>query len=61
MERDGERTIEAAADGRRLDVLLSETSGLSRSRVAALMEEGFCTLNGRTCRKARGSSATAGN
>ena len=52
MERDGERTIEAAADGRRLDVLLSETSGLSRSRVAALMEEGFCTLNGRTCRKA---------
>ena len=52
MKRDGERTIEAAADGRRLDVLLSETSGLSRSRVAALMEEGFCTLNGRTCRKA---------
>ena len=29
------------ADGRRLDVLLSETSGLSRSRVAALMEQGF--------------------
>ena len=28
------------ADGRRLDVLLSEQSGLTRSRVATLMEEG---------------------
>ena len=30
------------SDGRRLDVLLSEETGLSRSRVAALMEEGLC-------------------
>ena len=30
------------SDGRRLDVLLSEETGLSRSRVASLMEEGLC-------------------
>ncbi len=40
------------SDGRRLDVLLSETAGLSRSRVAALMEEGLCVSAGKTCRKA---------
>ena len=34
------------ADGRRLDVLLSEQSGLTRSRVATLMEEGQVTLDG---------------
>ena len=33
------------ADGRRLDVLLSEQSGLTRSRVASLMEEGLCTVD----------------
>lgn len=34
------------ADSRRLDVLLSEQSGLTRSRVATLMEEGQVTLDG---------------
>ena len=40
------------SDGRRLDVLLSETTGLSRSRVAALMEEGLCVSGGKEIRKA---------
>ncbi len=40
------------ADGRRLDVLLSEGSGLTRSRVAALMEEGRVTVDGQTVTKA---------
>ncbi len=40
------------SDGRRLDVLLSEQTGLSRSRVAALMEEGLCVSGGKKCRKA---------
>ena len=39
-------------DGRRADVLLSEISGLSRSRVSSLMAEGCCLLAGRECRKA---------
>lgn len=40
------------ADGRRLDVLLAETSGLSRSRVAALLAEGRCAVDGREETKA---------
>ena len=40
------------ADGRRLDVLLSEQSGLTRSRVATLMEEGNVTVDGQTVTKA---------
>lgn len=40
------------SDGRRLDVLLSEATGLSRSRVASLMEEGLCLSGGKECRKA---------
>ncbi len=40
------------ADGRRLDVLLSEASGLSRSRIASLMEEGNVTLDGVAVTKA---------
>ena len=40
------------ADGRRLDVLLSEQSGLTRSRVAALMEEGHVTVDGMPVTKA---------
>lgn len=40
------------SDGRRLDVLLSEATGLSRSRVAALMEEGLCAAGGKTVQKA---------
>ena len=42
----------AVSDGRRPDILLSEVSGLSRSRVAALMEEGLCTCAGKEIRKA---------
>ena len=42
----------AVSDGRRLDVLLSEATGLSRSRVAALMEEGLCAAGGKEIRKA---------
>ena len=40
------------SDGRRLDVLLSEATGLSRSRVASLMEEGFCVSAGKAYLKA---------
>ena len=42
----------AVSDGRRLDVMLSEVTGLSRSRVAALMEEGLCVSCGTVFRKA---------
>ena len=41
-----------SSDGRRRDVLLSEATGLSRSRVASLMEDGLCVSNGKECRKA---------
>ena len=44
--------IECLADGRRLDVQLAEASGLTRSRVAALMAEGQVTVDGRTETKA---------
>ena len=47
------------ADGRRLDVLLSEQSGLTRSRVATLMEEGRVTVEGQVVTKA-GLKAKAG-
>ena len=47
------------ADGRRLDVLLSEQSGLTRSRVATLMEEGRVTVDGVAVTKA-GLKAKAG-
>ena len=46
------QTVECLTDGRRLDVLLSEASGLSRSRVAALMAEGCCAVDGAECVKA---------
>ena len=49
----------AMGDGQRADVLLSAASGLSRSRVAALMAEGCCTLSGRMCTKA-GTRAAPG-
>jgi len=49
----------AVSDGRRLDVLLSEATGLSRSRIAALMEEGLCVSGDKTCRKA-GTKLPAG-
>ena len=47
------------ADGRRLDVFLSEQSGLTRSRVATLMEEGHVTVDGQAVTKA-GLMAKAG-
>ena len=47
-----EKTWHILSDGRRLDVLLSEVTGLSRSRAAALMEEGYCVSEGVPCRKA---------
>ncbi len=40
------------ADGRRLDVLLSEQSGLTRSRVSSLMDEGHVTVEGQVVTKA---------
>lgn len=47
-----EQKIVVAGDGRRIDVLLAEAGGLTRSRVATLMEEGLCTVDGRIERKA---------
>ena len=47
-----DQVIRVPGDGRRLDVQLSEVSGLSRSRVAALMEAGYCLVDGEPCRKA---------
>lgn len=40
------------ADGRRLDVLLAEQTGLTRSRIAALMAEGHVTADGQPVSKA---------
>ncbi len=47
-----EKAFHLVSDGRRLDVQLSEAAGVSRSRAAALMEEGYCLLAGEPCRKA---------
>ncbi len=47
-----ERTVEAAGDGRRLDVLLAEASGLTRSRVDSLIADGLCAVDGRPVLKA---------
>ena len=41
-----EKVFQLESDGRRLDVQLSEAAGISRSRAAALMEEGYCLLEG---------------
>ena len=54
-----EKEIRLVSDGRRLDVQLSESAGISRSRAAALMEEGCCLLDGAPCRKA-GTKPPAG-
>ena len=51
MDIQKETLFEGTADGRRLDVMLSELSGLTRSRVASLMEEGLCTVEGRAEKK----------
>ena len=47
-----ETQYKVLSDGRRLDVLLSEATGLSRSRVASLMEDGLCVSGGKEIRKA---------
>ena len=54
-----EKVFQLESDGRRLDVQLSEAAGISRSRAAALMEEGYCLLAGTPCRKA-GTKPPAG-
>lgn len=46
MEIQKETRFNAVADGRRLDVLLAEVSGLTRSRVAGLIADGRCTVEG---------------
>ena len=47
MEIQQGKRYEALGDGTsRADVLLATASGLSRSRVATLMEQGCCTLQG---------------
>ena len=51
--------IQILSDGRRLDIQLSEASGLTRSRVASLMEEGCCRIGEAECRKA-GTKPAAG-
>ena len=51
--------FECMGVGRRIDVVLAEVSGLTRSRVATLMEEGLCTVDGRIERKA-GAKPKAG-
>ncbi len=47
-----EKTIRTSGDGRRLDVLLADASGLTRSRAASLIAEGCCTVRGETVTKA---------
>ncbi len=46
------KTVATPADGRRLDVLLAEASGLTRSRIASLMADGRVTVDGRVEEKA---------
>ena len=59
MEILKETLFEAVGDGRRLDVLLSEATGRTRSRVATLMEDGLCLVDGKTEKKA-GTKAKPG-
>jgi len=54
-----EQVLHLVSDGRRLDVMLGEAAGISRSRAASLMEEGFCLLAGEPCLKA-GTKPPAG-
>ena len=53
------KRYECVSDGRRLDVQLAEATPLSRSRIAALLAEGACTVAGKPARKA-GLKPTAG-
>ena len=59
MSEKKETEYRVISDGRRLDVLLSEETGLSRSRVASLMEEGLCEAGEKEIRKA-GTKIPAG-
>lgn len=52
MDMNGARELTIPSDGRRLDVLLAEASGLTRSRIASLMADGCVTIDGRTETKA---------
>ena len=54
-----DQIFEFPGDGRRADVTVSEKTGLSRSRVAGLMAEGACSVDGETCEKA-GTKVAAG-
>ena len=54
-----DQIFEFPGDGRRADVIISEKTGLSRSRVASLMAEGACLVDGEVCGKA-GTKAAAG-
>ena len=42
-----EQVFECSGDGRRIDVLLAEVSGMTRSRIASLMEDGRVTVDGK--------------
>lgn len=59
METQEATRHDLTADGRRLDVMIAENTGLTRSRVAALMAEGMCLVSGREERKA-GAKPRAG-
>ena len=59
METPKETLFELTGDGRRLDVMLSEATGLTRSRVASLIEDGLCTVDGKPEKKA-GAKAKPG-
>ncbi len=52
MDMNGARELTIPSDGRRLDVLLAEASGLTRSRIVSLMADGCVTIDGRTETKA---------
>ena len=47
-----EQNVNCTADGRRLDVLLAEASGHTRSRVARLIAQGRCLVDGQPETKA---------
>lgn len=47
QEKAETKIFECPGDGRRIDVLLADVSGLTRSRIAALMAEGQVTVDGK--------------
>ena len=53
------QTIQTISDGRRLDIQLSEVSGMTRSRVSNLIEQGQCLVGESVCLKA-GTKPAAG-